>query len=302
MVIKSLFLWLKMTFRYWKTCSTICLVAFSVCSLSAEGSDLTVMTFNIRWDGLDRGAHSWDNRKLDVTVLIEKYAPDLVALQEASRRQTQYLHDSLHGYESFSPQHERAKYHAILFRTQRFSLVAQGSFWLVKYSDLPGGTRRCAWVRLRETGSGRGIYVYNLHLDGRSPVAHEKSVVTLMEEIRNRKFTDPFLVMGDFNAVETSRSISYLKGKMPLQGQGGQSRFNLIPLVDTVREIFPTANSLGTAHGFRGNLDGGRLDYIFVSEGFEVQNAKVVHDNNNSRYPSDHFPVVVDLQFSKQGS
>jgi endonuclease/exonuclease/phosphatase family metal-dependent hydrolase len=117
-----------------------------------------------------------------------------------------------------------------------------------------------------------------------------------VSQIRNRNFKDPVLVMGDFNAVENSRSISYLKGEVPLQDHTGQSRLNDISLVDTVRAILPNAKYLGTTHGFTGNRDRERLDYIFVSEGFEVQNAMIVRKSSNGRYPSDHFPVIADLK------
>jgi endonuclease/exonuclease/phosphatase family metal-dependent hydrolase len=267
-------------------------------ALSAAPVELRVMTFNIRWDGLDRDSSSWEQRKAGVVALLRKHAPDAFSLQEASPSQTQFLKNSLSNYRFFLSTHERAVYLPIFFREDRFRLDSHGSFWLVEESELQGGTRRCAWVRLVEKHSGRGLYIFNLHLDGRSPSSHELSVVELTRELSKRRFKDPVLVMGDFNAVETRPSISFVTGKTPLRDENGRVLVNAIALRDAVREIFPAGKAPGTAHGFKGNLDGPRIDYIFVSDGITVRDVATVSDSMDGRFPSDHFPVVADIALS----
>jgi len=263
--------------------------------LPAAPADLRVMTFNIRWEGLDKDSNSWEQRKAGVVDLLRIHAPDVFSLQEASPGQTTFINESLPNYHFSSSQHERSVYQPIFFRNDRFRLDSQGSFWLVEKSELQGGTRRCAWVRLVEMKSGRGLYIFNLHLDSRSANSRESSVVRLMEEISRRPFKDPFLVMGDFNAVETSPSISFLTGKIPLRDQSGQMRVNATPIRDAVRDVVPAGKAPGTAHGFKGNLDGPRIDYIFVSESITIRDAGIVRDSVNRRFPSDHFPVIADI-------
>jgi endonuclease/exonuclease/phosphatase family metal-dependent hydrolase len=296
MVIRSFFPGPKAALRNSSISFAFCFTLLLAGASLAEEPGFTVMTFNIRWDGLDEGVHSWENRKGGVAGVIRNYAPDIIALQEASPRQTRYLQGSLPGYESFISKHERAENQAFLFNTKRFTLLAGGSFWLIEYSNLRGGTRRAAWVQLMQLESKRCIYIYNVHLDGRSPEARKRSVINLMNRIRDRNSTKPFLVMGDFNAVETSHSISYLKGEIPLQTRAGDLRFTPLPLIDAARRVFPTTRTLGTAHGFGGGFDGARLDYIFVSDDFVVRSARVAHDRSTDGYPSDHFPVIVELE------
>jgi endonuclease/exonuclease/phosphatase family metal-dependent hydrolase len=259
-----------------------------------------VMSFNIRWDGLDHGTPNiWEKRKLQVVTLLKKYSPDIISLQEASPAQTRFIKDALGEYGVFVPPHERAVYHAILFRAARFALVDRGSFWLVERSDLAGGTRRCAWVRLSDVGADREFYVYNVHLDGRSEVSRQLSVVKLMEAIGNRRPQAPFLVTGDFNDIETSRSISYLKGEIPLADEKGRLHLNMLSLRDAVREASPNRSAnLGTAHGFTGDVQGPRIDYVFASSGIRIRNANIVHDSTGGHFPSDHFPVIADVQLA----
>ncbi len=263
--------------------------------VSAAAVELKVMTFNIRWDGLDRDSDSWEQRKSGVVELLRRHSPDAFALQESSPSQTQYLKKSLSNYHIFSPSHQRAIYQPIFVRSDRLGLNSQGSFWVVEESELQGGTRRCTWVRLVEAASGRGLYIFNLHLDGRSANSQNFSVVKLMEEVARRRFKDPFLVMGDFNAVETRPVISFLRGKTPLRGQGGRVVVNSIALRDAVREIIPTGRAPGTFHKYTGNVDGPRIDYIFVSDGIIIRGAATVFDSTNGRFPSDHFPVVAEI-------
>lgn len=263
--------------------------------VSAAAVEIRVMTFNIRWDGLDRDLNSWEQRKTGVIELLRRHAPDAFALQEASPTQAQYLEKSLPDYHIFSSSHQRAVYQPIFFRSDRFRLDSHGSFWVVEESELPGGTRRCTWVRLVDTASGRGLYIFNLHLDGRSASAQNSSVVALMEEVARRSFKDPFLVMGDFNAVETRPAISFLKGKTPLPGQDGRTVVNSIALRDALREVIPAGRAPGTYHGFRGYFDGPRIDYIFVSDGITVLDAATIFDGTNGRFPSDHFPVFAEI-------
>lgn len=49
-----------------------------------------------------------------------------------------------------------------------------------------------------------------------------------------------------------------------------------------------------TFHDLTGTPDR-RIDYVFV-RGFTPVSARVVTDQRDGRYPSDHFPVVVELR------
>jgi endonuclease/exonuclease/phosphatase family metal-dependent hydrolase len=51
-----------------------------------------------------------------------------------------------------------------------------------------------------------------------------------------------------------------------------------------------------TQHGFTGVATKGRIDWILVTSEFRILDVSVVRDHQAGRYPSDHFPLLVDLQ------
>lgn len=271
--------------------STLLGLALDARAAVEDSLDVHVMSLNVRWDGLDEGRDSWEYRGPRVAALIKTYAPDVVGLQEASRRQSRDLDDALPRHQVSVDDHPDAAYNSILFRAGRFRLESRGSFWLVESSDLPGGTRRCAWVRLIEVDSGRALYVYNVHLDHRSEQSRMLSVMALTAQIAKREHPDPFVVTGDLNDVERSPSIAYIEGRSSLRDQKGDRAINPVPMVDTFRVRHPRARNVGTAHGFRGIRYGRRIDFVFAPQEADVLHADILRDEFEGLYPSDHFAV-----------
>ena len=59
---------------------------------------------------------------------------------------------------------------------------------------------------------------------------------------------------------------------------------------------FEAGYTWGRFNDFRGTRRGERFDYVFASSALEVLDAGIVHDNEDGRYPSDHFPVVARVR------
>jgi endonuclease/exonuclease/phosphatase family metal-dependent hydrolase len=81
---------------------------------------------------------------------------------------------------------------------------------------------------------------------------------------------------------------------------GKEQRRNLgsLPrLVDTYRALYPRKRRAGTLHFYFGLRGGRKIDYVISSTHFLVQQASIVHDRFDSRFPSDHFPVTAELGF-----
>jgi len=97
------------------------------------------------------------------------------------------------------------------------------------------------------------------------------------------------IVSGDFNAGESNPAVRYLKGDLDLDGK------TPIPFVDSFRLLHPEATEVGTFHAFKGTRSGEKIDYIFVQPGAEVLETRILHDNVDGRYPSDHFPITARL-------
>lgn len=292
----------------------VLLAIFSLCSCSEAKQDcpgggaagdleLRVMSFNIRCGDADDGENRWEKRREMVFDVIRDYQPDVVGLQEAIRFQIDQIRKALPEYSEIGVGRKDGKtegeYAAILYRTERFNADESSTFWFSDTPDVPNSkhwgnriTRICTWAGLTEKDSSRSFYFYNLHLDHRSQVSRERSVEFLAGRIQGRKCPEPVIVTGDFNAGEDNPVILYIKGSCPLTDKDNRKSFNPVVMADTFRLLHPDAADVGTSNRFVGRRDGEKIDYIFVSPGIRVLEAKIVHTQRNGRYPSDHFPVT----------
>ncbi|MBL7153851.1 MAG: endonuclease/exonuclease/phosphatase family protein [Phycisphaerae bacterium] len=273
------------------------------------GLDVSVMSFNIRYGTANDGANRWANRRQMVFDVIRKHRPDVVGLQEALGYQIDEICTALPQYTKIGVGREDGKtkgeYSAILYRWERFKVEQSATFWLSDTPEVPGSitwgnacTRICTWARFVEKRSGRAFYHYNLHLDHVSQPSREKSMLLLVKRIGRREHADPFVVTGDFNAGEKNPAILFLKGKATLAGNDQAESANPVPMVDTFRMLHPDAIKVGTFNGFKGTDTGGKIDYVLTTSDVQVLEARILHDNVEGRYPSDHFPVTARLRFS----
>jgi hypothetical protein len=68
------------------------------CVLFAQ-ENLSVMTYNIRYDSPNDGLDQWDYRKKILTDQIRFYHPDVIGIQEGLLHQIEYIKDALKNYE-----------------------------------------------------------------------------------------------------------------------------------------------------------------------------------------------------------
>jgi endonuclease/exonuclease/phosphatase family metal-dependent hydrolase len=303
----------------------VVLVLLSVLTLSAQAraatagalpqakADLAVMSFNIRYAAANDGENNWGKRKDLACDVLRRHKPDLVGLQEALRSQIDDLRAALPQYSEIGVAREDGKtkgeYSAILYRQDRFTVDDSGTFWLSDTPETSGSitwgnacTRVCTWARLLPKPSGKPFYMVNTHLDHISQLSREKGIALIMARLSSRKHPDPVVLTGDFNAGENNAVVRYLKGEQRLEVVNNGASQNPLPLVDTFRLLHQDASDVGTAHGFKGSRAGNKIDYIFVAPGTEVLQAEILRDNQDNRYPSDHFPVTAAIRFMKTAS
>jgi endonuclease/exonuclease/phosphatase family metal-dependent hydrolase len=278
----------------------------------ADGLELRVMTFNIRYGTADDGDNAWDRRKDMVCDVLRRHEPDIIGLQEALRFQIDYIRAELPKYGEIGVAREdgiiKGEYSCILYRTDRFGVGESGTFWFSDTPEIPGSNtwgnacvRICSWARLIETKTGKAFYAFNLHLDHVSQPSREKSAVLLAERIKNRRYKEPYVITGDFNSGENNPVIKYLKGQIAIEGSDGSSAKTPVPMIDTFRLLHPDVKDVRTAHEFKGTRQGNKIDYIFVPQGTKVLEAEILYDNVNGHYPSDHFPVMARFRLSVSG-
>lgn len=276
--------------------------------VAAEPLELKLLTFNLRTSTGNDGPDDWLHRRAEVAAVLRGMANDFLGMQEAQPEQVAYLREQLPEYRCLArsrradPTVDEAV--PLWYRQERWQLDAeeQGTFWLSDTPEEPGSTtwgnelpRIVTWGRLVEKSSGRGVYVFNTHLDHRSEPARAQSAVLLAQRIAARRHAEPVVVMGDFNAKESDPALQYLTGKT------GESP---LALLDTFRARYPDVKeAIGTFHKFTGTRSQNKIDYILALGPVEVVATEILHTTMaNGRYLSDHFPVSAQLRFAIPGA
>lgn len=99
----------------------------------------------------------------------------------------------------------------------------------------------------------------------------------------------PTILMGDFNLDPTSQAHNIFCGKA-----GAGDNF-----IDCWQALQKPEADAGTSHKFTGTKSKRRIDWILVTPEFGVNKIDIIYDNENGRYPSDHFPVIAELKSDK---
>jgi endonuclease/exonuclease/phosphatase family metal-dependent hydrolase len=271
----------------------------------AASPPLRVMGFNIRYATAADGENRWERRRDLVINTIRGFDPDVLGVQECLASQAAFLRKQMSGYDLVGVGRDdggaRGEMAAMLFRRDRFLRLDHGHFWLSETPDEPGSvgwdaslTRMCTWVRLRDDwNAGRELFCFNTHFDHAGVMARHESAKLLSTMIADIARDTTVVVIGDFNAPADPRSNGpYVALTNPRRSGSA--------LVDTYRAASPEiTESDGTFNAFRGVDTGPRIDWILVSSDLAVIEAGIDRSHAAGRYPSDHFPVIAIVRWSR---
>lgn len=281
------------------------LVMMIAAGAAVAGEPLTVMSFNIRYDGHGNrpapDANAWlhdsgDHRRDRVLRVIHEADPDLLGVQEALQHQVAdiaaRLPDHAHYTVGRDDGHDGGEHCAIYFRRSRFERLDAGTYWLCDEREQPGAKfpsaacpRIASWVLLREkSGDERQFLFLNTHWDHVSQEAREYSAAAIVEHLAKLGDDTPAIVVGDMNAMEQSPEMRRL-----LETDG-------VRLLDSYRQIHPQVQpNEATFNGFANRTAGRRIDYVLHSPAWKTTSAEIVRTTFDGRNASDHFPVVAEL-------
>jgi endonuclease/exonuclease/phosphatase family metal-dependent hydrolase len=263
------------------------------------GRIIRVMTYNIRYDNPDDGLFAWANRRNDLLSYVRLQHPDLLCIQEGLHRQVTFLNLGLPGFEyrgvGRDDGKEQGEYSAIFFNTHRFRCVKDGTFWLSPTPEIPGKAwdaalpRIVTWVQLRDSVSGKLLFVFNTHFDHQGVQARENSARLLRAKLSEIARTVPLILTGDFNADEKDSPHAIL-----VSPDGNST--GLIDAFDA--SVIPHTGPRSTFSGFEGREDkeGNRIDWILVSHGVKVLNHATLLPRFATGYLSDHHPVIAEVE------
>jgi endonuclease/exonuclease/phosphatase family metal-dependent hydrolase len=252
---------------------------------------MRVLTFNLRFANPLDGLNQWDYRKELVVETIFACEPDLLGTQEGTVPQLEYLTRHLHGFLPLVAHRQvdpTCQYPTIFYR-QEFQVKESGEFWL---SETPEVHRSKSWnsafPRMVTYGlfceAGRDLWFYFLdtHLDHISSEARFQGARLIQQFCLQKNL--PLILAGDFNEPPDAAVYQELTGQD-------------LGLVDTWRTSHAPDHNPPTQHDFAGQPRGHRIDWILISVPFQVTKAEVVEYNHRGRYPSDHFPYVVEVEY-----
>ena len=259
-------------------------------------STLNIASFNLRMDTPKDSLNAWPNRKEMVKGLIRFHDFDIFGTQEGFK----HMLDGIAELDSYAyigvgrdNGEEAGEHSAIFYKTGRFELLDKGNFWFSETPDVPGKgwdatccNRICSWGKFRDKQSGKEFYFFNSHYDHQGKVARRESSKLLLARIRQIAGPEATVIAtGDFNALPTDEPITTLASDGLLRDSYTLSQQ-------------PPYGTEGTHNSFRPDAEmKGRIDYIWVTKGIEVKKYGVLNDMQYGRFPSDHFPVMIEASF-----
>lgn len=301
----------------------ICLlVALGGCSgKRAETTCMKVASYNLRnANGSDSAnGNGWGHRYPVIADMVRYYGFDIFGTQECFKHQLADMKGALPGYDYIGVGRDDGKdggeHSAIFYRTDKYDVVEKGDFWLSETPDTPSVgwdavlPRICSWGHFRDKDTGREFLFFNLHMDHVGKEARVESALLVQEKMKElgRGRNMPSILTGDFNVDQTHRSYAALVSQGVLCDSYEKSELRF-----AVNGTFNNFDPDGFTES--------RIDHVFVSPEFVVKKYGVLTDTYRSvegegssmqttdcpseievreyraRTPSDHFPVVAELE------
>lgn len=265
-----------------------------------QARTLRVMSFNLRYTNPADGPNYWTHRKELCFQTIRQFDPDLLGMQEVCTEQYDDLREAFGNYEFTGVAREdggqKGERALILQRSERLERLAGGDFWLSQTPDVVGSRswdskhfRICTWVKSLDRQTGRQLLHANTHFDDEGVIARTESARLLRAKLPQLAGEAAIVLTGDFNSTEDHDPY----GALTKPGHGK------VILLDSHREIHPQRSGAeGTLHGFKGIVDGPRIDWILHTPQLTATAATIDRRRApDGRYPSDHFPIETIFQW-----
>ncbi len=263
-------------------------------SCQAQSQNLRVATFNIRFDNPGDAPNHWDNRKEAVAKLIQFHEFDIFGSQEGLHHQVTELKDLLPGFDYVGVGRddgkEKGEYTALFYNREKFTVMEQHTFWLSTDTSVPNKgwdaalPRICTWAKIKDKRNNEQFYVFNTHFDHVGVEARKQSAQLILEKIRELASGHPVILLGDFNVDQDNPAYQLLKDSKELK--------------DSYEAAAIRYANNGTFNSFDLTQSSDRrIDHIFISPSLRVKKYGILTDTYHNRYPSDHFPVMAELEW-----
>lgn len=264
-----------------------------VCGVMVAKSpiEIKMISYNIRLLAND-GENSWENRKHATKNMLDTHKPDIFGLQEAMVAQLEYIDNVCPQYKRVGVGRDDGKMAgeimAIYYNTERFDLIASGTFWLSEtpHEVTKGWDAACfrtvTWVRLRDKETNKKFFYFNTHLDHIGRVAQTESIKLIIKKIREIAGERATVILGgDFNVLPENEIFGPLNEFMY-----------------AARTTAPITEGKGTFNNFGKLKESIVIDHVFYrGRRVECQEYHVLDGDYGAPFISDHYPLEVTLSF-----
>jgi endonuclease/exonuclease/phosphatase family metal-dependent hydrolase len=267
-----------------------------ICFISMHSFSQTIITgsFNLRYDNPKDSGNLWKDRAPVAAALIRFHQFAIVGTQEGLKNQLEDLQQSLPEYAYYGKGRDdgnsKGEHSAIFYRKDLFTVLDSGDFWLSEHPEKPGPgwdarlNRICSWLKLKMKKDKKVVYVFNVHYDHQGVKARTESSKLALQKIKEIAGGSPVVFTGDFNGNHQSEWYNYLQKSTVLKDAYTLAKD-------------PYTNN-GSFNSFRDNNPSTDIiDHVFISNDFKVTRYGILTDTYHGKFPSDHYPVLVELKF-----
>jgi len=274
--------------------SLLVVLLMCICG-TGRSQSIVVGTFNLRYDNAADTGNRWNDRAPVVTSLIRFHDFDILGTQEGLKNQLDDISTALPAYSFYGVGRDNGidagEHSAIFYKTERFKLLNKGDFWLSETPEKPSlgwdatcCKRICSWVQLHDRQNGVRLFCFNVHYDHQGKIAREESSKLLLKKIKEIAGDGIVILTGDFNGGHSSGWYKTIATSGFLQDSYDKARVRY--------DNNPSFQAFGR------QLAGDEIiDHIFITEGFSVKRWGILSDSYHGKYPSDHFPVLAEMNY-----
>jgi endonuclease/exonuclease/phosphatase family metal-dependent hydrolase len=270
----------------------ITLILLEGCSGNNSDRDISVMTFNIRYDNPYDSINAWPYRVGMVCELLKNEKPDLFGLQEALWYQYEAIDSAITGYSSIAKGRDdgrkKGEMNPVFYNNSRFEMISNNTFWLSQNPNKPGSKgwgaslpRIVTWVELKDKKTNKALFYFNTHFAHDSDSARIMSAGILLKEVKRIAGKNKFVITGDFNMSHESKAYSIIT-----ENSSSRSVLKDSYLISKSKPEGPAY----TTNSFRDEPGKSRIDYVFVKNGMKVLNTIVIVKKEGPVFISDHWP------------
>ena len=262
----------------WKPCTAFKLEFDDnkLISIKEVKQEIKVMSFNLRHIIKEELVGLWKIRYRRIIDFIDSESPDIVGLQELTRKGKKYLKKHLKDYDIVGKKRYSIiftnEYNCILIKKD-FKIKGHKTYSLSDKINILGRKsksdnfpRICTLAHIERENDK--FLIANTHIDNSSAENKNRQLKIFDNIIKTHKKDDEYLIItGDFNMTMNNKNLY------------NYSKDYVTPFKDYMTGTFPSVPDMRA------------LDHIFLDQRLEYSDEIIYSDSNDRGFMSDHNPI-----------